>query len=138
MCMSCNSGRMTRKRIVIFLIVGGGIAAGLYGISLATNNFAVLALSPLALGFFACPLMCGLMGGVIWLMARLSKRKEGVSLQSHTDGCCQHGNGHGNEDAKINANYPNKEDDNLESRTKIDNNIDSDFNTSGQASQTKI
>src|SRR6058998_2789893 len=88
--MSCSSGSMTKKRIITFIAVVG-IAFTIYAVSVVTKNFAVLALSPLALGFLACPLMCGLMGGGIWLMGRLSRKREKVSLQEHTGGCCQHG-----------------------------------------------
>lgn len=90
LCMSCNGGKITKKRIIILLTVVIGVAATIYTVSVATENFAILAVSPLVLGFIACPLMCGVMGGGMWLVSRLSKNKEKGSLSKNVSGCCKH------------------------------------------------
>jgi len=79
---------MTKKRIIALASIVVGIAAIIYTISVSTKNFALLALSPLALGFLACPLMCAAMGGVLWLAGRLSRNKEKANFQPNSGGCC--------------------------------------------------
>jgi hypothetical protein len=88
--MSCSSRGMTKKRIIALAAIVVGIAAIIYTVSLATKNFALLALSPLALGFLVCPLMCAVMGAGLWLAGRLSRNKEKAKFQKNSDGCCQH------------------------------------------------
>lgn len=74
--MSCSDGKMTKKRIITLLVIGIGIIGIIYAVSRATNNFAILTLSPLVLAFAACPIMCGVMGVGMWLMGRHSRNKE--------------------------------------------------------------
>lgn len=85
---------MTKKRIITLLVVVTGIAAAIYAISIATKNFAILAASPLVLGFLACPLMCGVMAGGMWLSRRLSRNKHKTNLQTNSGTCCQHDHDH--------------------------------------------
>ncbi len=80
--MSCSSGSMTKKRIITFIAVVG-IAFTIYAVSVVAKNFAVLALSPLALGFLACPLMCGAMGVGVWLAGRRSRNKQKANLEKN-------------------------------------------------------
>jgi len=148
LCMSCNSERITKKKIVALLVVVIGVAATIYAISVATKNFAVLALSPLVLGFLGCPLMCAVMGGGIWLMGRRSRNKEKVSLSNNVSECCQHDHGHEydhideNHYVKkgTNSNDDNSTErlDNIELRTKTNNDIDPDLNAPNSASKTKF
>jgi hypothetical protein len=79
---------MTKKRIIVLATIAVGITALIYTISASTNNFALLALSPLTLGFLACPLMCAGMGGVLWLAGRPSRNKEKGNFQKNSGGCC--------------------------------------------------
>lgn len=74
MCMSCNStGKITRKKLVIFSALGVGIGAAMYLAFTATNNPAIAALTPLLLVFVPCLGMCAAIGGILWLTGRLSK-----------------------------------------------------------------
>lgn len=78
--MSCSSGKMTKKRIITLLVVGIGIIGTIYAVSVVTNNFAILTLSPLVLAFAACPIMCGIMGVGMWVMGRRSRNKQKANL----------------------------------------------------------
>lgn len=71
---------MTKKRIITLLVVGIGIIGIIYAISRATNNFAILTISPLVLAFAACPIMCGVMGIGMWLMGRHSRNNQKDNL----------------------------------------------------------
>lgn len=92
--MSCSNGKMTKKRIITLLVVIAGIAATIYGISVVTKNFAILAASPLVLGFLACPLMCGVMAGGMWLSSRLSRNKHNANSQTNSGACCERDHKH--------------------------------------------
>jgi hypothetical protein len=137
---------MTKKRIIVLLVVVVGIAATIYAVSLATKNFAVLALSPLVLGFLACPLMCGVMGGGMWLMGRLSRNKQKQSLQKNVDGCCQHDEDHNHDNihedyyqnrrTRNNADDSIKRLDNIDPRSNI--NISPDLNTPNATTKNKF
>ncbi len=87
---------MTKKRIITLVVAIIGIAATIYAVSIATKNFAILALSPLLLGFLACPLMCGVMGGGLWLVGKFTRNKQKAGLRKNTGACCHHGNHHDN------------------------------------------
>ena len=90
--MSCNSGKMTKKRIMTLAVLAIGIVAIIYAVSIATKNFSILAVSPLVLGFLACPLMCGVMAGGMWLSRRLSRNKHKANSQTNSGTCFQHEN----------------------------------------------
>lgn len=89
MGMSCSSGKMTKKRIITLIVVVTTIATTMYAISVATKNFAILAVSPLVLGLLACPLMCGVMAGGMWLSSRLSRNKHNTNSQTNSGTCCE-------------------------------------------------
>jgi hypothetical protein len=110
---------MTKKRIIVLLVVVVGIAATIYAVSLVTKNFAILALSPIALSFLACPLMCGVMGGVMWLGHRLSRNKDKDTPQKNAGGCCQHDLGH-NHDNHENRRTRNNTDDSIKRLDKTE------------------
>ncbi len=80
---------MRRKRLITLAVVIIGAAAAIYAVSLGPKNFAILALSPVVLGFLGCPLMCGVIGGVLWLSNRRSGNKHKMLLDENTAGCCQ-------------------------------------------------
>jgi hypothetical protein len=73
MCMSYGStGKITKKKIVIFAALGIGIAAAVY-FAFTSNNPAIAAVIPLLLVFAPCLGMCGVIGVVMWLKGRTSK-----------------------------------------------------------------
>jgi len=96
--MSCGSGKITKKKIAIFSSIGIGIGiTALSYIALTTTNNPILAATmPAVLGFAACPAMCVAMGGGMWFMNRLSKKKNNknenhnVNLEEKTlsTSCC--------------------------------------------------
>lgn len=69
----------------MLLVVAVGVVATVYAISKATNNFAILAVSPLVLAFAACPIMCGVMGVGMWLAGRLSRNKQEANLEKNIE-----------------------------------------------------
>ena len=75
MCMSCESRKITKKKIAIFSSIGVGITVLTYIAFITTNNPVLAAAMPAVLGFAACPAMCIAMGGAMWFMNRLSKNK---------------------------------------------------------------
>ena len=100
--MSCGSegGRFTRKKIIVLSLVGSGIAAGSY-FALTSTNIQTVAASSALLGVMACPAMCAVMGGGIWIVNKISKKKDKnknrqdvknqrLKSKSHTlkDSCC--------------------------------------------------
>jgi len=96
--MSCGSGKITKKKIAIFssIGIGIGITALSYVAFTTTNNPVLAAAMPAVLGFAACPAMCVAMGGGMWFMNRLSKKKnnknenQNVNLEEKTSppSCC--------------------------------------------------
>jgi phosphate/sulfate permease len=74
--MSCGSqgGKFTRKKIMMFSVVGVGIAAASY-FALTSNNIQTVAASSALLGIMACPIMCGVMGGIMWMVHRINRKK---------------------------------------------------------------
>ena len=76
MCMSCNSTRKPLKKIIIVLAMVIGIGVIMYFVFSATNNPVFAASIPLIMTFAACPLMCAVMGGSMWLMNRYKKKNK--------------------------------------------------------------
>jgi hypothetical protein len=74
--MSCNTGRLTKGKIIVLSLLGVGVAAGTYFALSTTNNPAVAAAVPALATFAMCPVMCAAMGGLIWFMNRSSKDKD--------------------------------------------------------------
>jgi hypothetical protein len=75
MCMSCSTGRITKKKIAIFSSLGILIVVGIYFAFITTNNPAVAAAVPALLSFAACPAMCMAVGGIMWFSSRFSRNK---------------------------------------------------------------
>lgn len=75
MCMSCSTGRITKKKIAIFSSIGVLIVVGTYFAFVTTNNPAVAAAIPALLSFAACPAMCMALGGIMWFSSRFSRNK---------------------------------------------------------------
>jgi hypothetical protein len=69
----CNIGKSTKTKVIIFSAIGIGIVSTSYFV-FTSNNGAALALSGL-LGFAACPVMCAVMGGTMWIGSKLGKTK---------------------------------------------------------------
>jgi len=76
---------MTKRWIITFVVVAIGIVASIYALSAATNNFAILTASPVVLAFAACPIMCGVMAGAMWLVGRLSRNKQKTNLEKNIE-----------------------------------------------------
>lgn len=83
LCMSCSGRKMTKKRIITLSVAAIGIVASIYALSAATNNFTILTVSPLVLAFAACPIMCGVMVGGMWLVGRFSRNKQKTNLEKN-------------------------------------------------------
>ena len=99
----CNTGKITKKKIIVFSVIGIAIVAT-YFVFTATNSSAALAL-PAILGFAACPAMCVAMGGVMWIAARFgSNKKQNNSEKTSPEhlSCCDsyHAYEHNNENLK--------------------------------------
>jgi hypothetical protein len=75
MCMSCNTGRLTKKKIILLSLIVVGVTIGIYFVFLTTNNPIIAAAVPALAAFAICPAMCAIMGGLIWVMNRSSKNK---------------------------------------------------------------
>lgn len=84
-------GRNTKRKVIFFSVIGIAVIAASYGVFIAANNGAALALSGI-LGFAACPAMCAIMGGGMWIASRFgSKRNQkGNSEKEVTEqqSCC--------------------------------------------------
>jgi hypothetical protein len=74
MCMSCNTGRLTKKKIILLSLLVVGVTVGIYFVFSTTNNPLIAAAVPALAAFAICPAMCAIMGGLIWVMNR-SKNK---------------------------------------------------------------
>lgn len=75
MCMSCNTGRLTKKKIILLSLLVVGVTIGIYFVFSATNNPLIAAAIPALAAFAICLAMCAIMGGLIWVMNRSSKNK---------------------------------------------------------------
>jgi hypothetical protein len=73
--MSCNTGRLTKKKILLLSLLVAGVTVGIYFIYSTTNNPAIAVAVPALAAFAICPAMCAIMGGLIWVMNRSSKNK---------------------------------------------------------------
>lgn len=80
MCMSCNLGKTSiKKKVTIFSFVGLSIAIATYLAFMTTNNPAIASALPALLSLAACPLMCAVIGGIMWFSRRSSTRNKGNS-----------------------------------------------------------
>lgn len=71
----CNLGKTNKTKIIILSAIGVSVLGASYYFFTSPKNGAVLALSGL-LGFAACPVMCAVMGGVMWMASRLGRRNQ--------------------------------------------------------------
>jgi flagellar basal body-associated protein FliL len=69
----CYIGKSTKIKLIVFLAIGIGVVSTSYFI-FTSNNGAALGLSGL-LGFAACPFMCAIMGGIMWIGSKFGKTK---------------------------------------------------------------
>ena len=86
--MACkNVGKITKKKILVLSSAALGITATTYVAFTLTHNPAIAATIPALLSLAACPAMCVGMGGVYWLMRRLSgkNRSKDQILESKED-----------------------------------------------------
>lgn len=75
--MSCDSGKIsTRKKVTIFSSAGLAIAIATYLAFATTNNPAIAAALPALLSLGVCPVMCAVVGGLMWFSRRSSKRND--------------------------------------------------------------
>jgi len=105
LCMSCSGRKMTKRRIITLVVVAIGIVATIYAVSAATNNFAILAASPLVLAFAACPIMCAVMAGGMWLVGRLSRNKQKANVENNIGRYSQFGLDNEHPTSKNNSKY---------------------------------
>ena len=84
--MSCddkNKQTKTKKRILFFSIIGGGIGiTAIFLLSNTNNNNNLAIILPFLASFAICPAMCAMIGGGIWITNRLfGKDKQVNKLQ---------------------------------------------------------
>lgn len=75
MCMSCNTAKITKNKIILLSLLGIGLIVGIYFVFSTTNNPAVAAAVPALAAFAICPAMCAVMGGLMWVISRSSKKE---------------------------------------------------------------
>lgn len=73
MCMACNTGMSTKKKIGIFSAMLAGVAIAMY-LAFTTNNPVLAVAAPLLLSLAPCLIMCGAIGGSMWLVPRLKNK----------------------------------------------------------------
>ncbi|MEP6576476.1 MAG: hypothetical protein ABJB85_08625 [Nitrososphaerota archaeon] len=86
----CNTGKNTKTKVIAFSVIGIAILATSYFIFTTTNSSrAALAFSGI-LGFAACPAMCAVMGGGMWIASRFVNKKsqKDNSDQDQEQSCC--------------------------------------------------
>ncbi len=85
----CNIGKTNKTKIIILSAIGASILAASYYFFISPNNGPVLALSGL-LGLAACPAMCAVMGGAMWMASRLGSKKNQKANSENTNqqSCC--------------------------------------------------
>jgi len=72
--MSCNSKMNEGKKIVI-LVVSFLASIGVTYFAFTLHNLALAVFVPVFLAFLPCLIMCGIVGGSMLLVPRLSKNK---------------------------------------------------------------
>jgi hypothetical protein len=78
--MSCDLGKTsTKRKVTIFSFVGLAIAIATYLALISTNNPAIASALPVLLSLAACPLMCAVIGGIMWFSRRPSTKDKGNS-----------------------------------------------------------
>ena len=72
--MMCNSRTNGKKKIAIFAVLSTA-AVGLTYFAFIIHNHALAIAAPVLLAFVPCLIMCGIVGGSMFLVPRLSKNK---------------------------------------------------------------
>ena len=88
-CCCSFDGKNTKTKVIVFSVIGIAVVTASYFIFTASNNGAALALSGM-LGFAACPAMCAVMGGGMWIASRFANKKS-QKISSDNDqeqSCC--------------------------------------------------
>lgn len=73
----CNIGKSTKIKLIVFSAIGIAIVGTSYFV-FTPNNGAALGLSDL-LGFAACPFMCAIMGGIMWIGSKFGETKSKIT-----------------------------------------------------------
>jgi hypothetical protein len=68
----CNSKMSKRKKITI-LVASSLASIGVTYFAFTLHNPALAVAAPVLLAFLPCLIMCGIVGGSMWLVPRLSK-----------------------------------------------------------------
>lgn len=94
----CNiEGKNTKTKVIFFSVIVIAVGAASYAAFTAANNGSALALSGI-LGFAACPAMCAIMGGGMWIVSRFANRKSqkiNSEKENIEQSCCpRHSNEH--------------------------------------------
>jgi hypothetical protein len=69
----------TRRKVTIFSSVGLAAAITSYLTFTTTNNPAIASALPVLLSLAACPLMCAVLGGIMWFSRHSSTSNKGNS-----------------------------------------------------------
>lgn len=85
MCMSCNNTGKPLKKTILFLAIVIGIGAITYIIFSSTNNPTIAATIPMILSFAFCPLMCVVMGVVMWIVNKTKNNVKKVKADPNTN-----------------------------------------------------
>ena len=85
----CNLGKNTKTKVIVLSVIGIAIVAASYFVFTSTNNGTALVLSGI-LGFAACPAMCAVMGGGMWIASRFANRKSQINSEKENteQSCC--------------------------------------------------
>ena len=70
----CNSGMSGKKKIAIFAASSVAAISATY-FAFTTHNPALAIAAPVLLTIVPCLIMCGIIGGSMWLVSRSSKNK---------------------------------------------------------------
>ena len=82
--MSCNSKMSKRKKITV-LAASFLASIGTTYFAFTFHNPALAIAAPVFLAFLPCLIMCGIVGGSMWLVPRLSKNKNQSSCSCGSD-----------------------------------------------------
>ena len=82
--MSCNSKMSKRKKITVLVASFLASISAIY-FAFTLHNPALSIAAPVLLAFLPCLIMCGIVGGSMWLVPRLSKNKNQLSCSCGFD-----------------------------------------------------
>lgn len=72
--MLCNS-KMSKSKKITILVVSFLTSIGSTYFAFTLHNPALVVVAPVLLAFLPCLIMCGIVGGSMWLVPRFSKNK---------------------------------------------------------------